>query len=140
MISLNGFTQSPHEKVVGVRYFSEIFGHIHEAPDRNSTSLTGIMCGTKMQVIESKKIEKLPDGWLYVEVGEERGFIKQEFTSDKMPKSYRDEVGSGDKFCFQGMYPKFFSDLNLNISEQYYWGKLYDQYTKGESKVPVGNK
>lgn len=140
IFSTASLAQSPHEKVVGTRYFSEIFGHIHEVPDRNGPSLTGIMCGTRLKVIESKKIENPPEGWLYVEVGTDKGFILEKFTSDKMPKAYRDEIKASDTYCFQGAYPKFFSDLNLNISEQYYWGKLLDQFTSGESKVPVGGR
>ena len=125
------------QKVLGTRYFIKTFGHIHKGPDAQSSSLTGIMCGTKLKVLEAKDIAR---DWLLVEVGGEKGYVLQAYTSETSPKSYRDEVSSQDIVCFQGMYPRFFSELNLNITEQFYWGKLYDHYASGESKVPVGQK
>lgn len=135
VLSLNVLAQE--QKVLGMRYFSETFGHVHKGPDSQSSSLTGIMCGTKLKVLESKDA---PAGWLLVEVGDEKGYVLQKYTSQMAPKSYRDDVGANDIVCFQGMYPRFFSDLNLNITEQYFWGRLYDHYSFGESKVPVGQK
>lgn len=135
LLSSQIFAQAP--KVLGMRYFSETFGHIHKGPDAQSSSLTGIMCGTKLKVLEAKDI---PAGWLLVEVGDDKGYVLQKYTSQTLPKSYRDNAGAGDKICFQGMYPRFFSDLNLNITEQFFWGRLYDHYVSGESKVPVGQK
>jgi hypothetical protein len=37
--------------------------------------------------------------------------------------------------CFQDRYPRFFDNVALELSDMYYWGKLFDQYVEGRSKV-----
>jgi hypothetical protein len=56
-------------------------------------------------------------------VGDDRGFIISSSLSEKRP------------VCFQEKYPKFYLNLNLDLSEMYYWGRLTDQYLSEESKV-----
>jgi len=47
------------------------------------------------------------------------GYIKSDFLA-------RNKVR-----CLQDRYVRFFSRLNLEISDIYYWGKLYDQFVSG---------
>lgn len=122
--SLNAFAQNiaTDEKIVGLFYFKPILGHVHQSPENNSVSMTTIQCSHPVKVIESSKVV-ISGEWSYVEVADHRGFIRKEFLSQKRPD------------CFQGRYPNFFDGLNLDLSELYYWGRLYDQYIEVETRV-----
>lgn len=115
-------TVSTDEKVVGIFYFKPIFGHVHQASQRTSASLTTIQCSHPVKVIESSKVS-VSSEWAYVQVADHRGFILKDYLVTKRPE------------CFQGKYPKFFDGLNLDLSELYYWGRLYDHYYHGETRV-----
>lgn len=115
-------TKSTDEKVVGVFYFKPIFGHVHQSSVKTSASLTTIQCSFPVKVIESSKVSASSE-WAYVQVADYKGFILKQYLSPKRPE------------CFQGKYPKFFDALNLDLSELYYWGRLYDHYTQGETRV-----
>ncbi|MFY7991818.1 MAG: hypothetical protein ACOVP4_00880 [Bacteriovoracaceae bacterium] len=115
-------TVAEDEKVVGVFYFSPILGHVHQSPKELSSSLTTIQCGHPIKVIESTKVKVSPE-WSYVQVADFKGFILKSYLVASRPE------------CFQGRYPKFFDGLNLDLSELYYWGRLYDNYLQGQSKV-----
>lgn len=110
------------EKVVGLFYFKPIIGHVHQSADKTSASMTAIQCSHPVKVIESSKVVVSPE-WAYVEVADYRGFIRKEFLAQSRPD------------CFQGRYPNFFDGLNLDLSELYYWGRLYDQYIQVETRV-----
>jgi len=47
----------------------------------------------------------------------------------------KDYLSAKRPTCFQGKYPKFFDALNLDLAELYYWGRLYDHYIQGETRV-----
>ncbi len=115
-------SQSTDEKVVGVFYFTPMFGHVHQSAQRISASLTTIQCSHPVKIIESSKVTVSSD-WAYVEVADHRGFILRSFLSEKRPE------------CFQAQYPKFFDSFNLDLAELYYWGRLNDQYIYGETRV-----
>jgi len=115
-------TSSIDEKIVGVFYLKPIFAHVHQSANLSSASLTTIQCSHPVKVIESSKVV-VENEWAYVEVADFRGFLLKNFLSDKKPD------------CFQGKYPKFFDSLNLDLSELYYWGKLYDRYIQGETRL-----
>jgi hypothetical protein len=115
-------TSSSDEQVVGVFYMTPLFGHVHQSSVSTSASLTTIQCAHPVKVIESTKVSVASE-WAYVEVADYRGFILKEYLSEKKP------------VCFQGKYPKFFDSLNMDLSELYYWGRLYDQYIQGETRV-----
>ena len=115
-------TVANDEKIVGIFYFTPILGHIHQSPKELSSSLTTIQCGHPMKVVESTKVKIAPE-WSYVEVAGLKGFVLKSFLAPSRPD------------CFQGKYPKFFDGLNLDLSELYYWGRLYDNYLQGQSKV-----
>jgi hypothetical protein len=115
-------TTSTEEKVVGVFYMKPLFGHVHQTSVRTSPSLTTIQCAHPVKVLESSKVSVSAE-WAYVQVADYRGFILKDYLSERKPD------------CFQGKYPKFFDTLNLDLQELYYWGRLYDQYIQGESRV-----
>ena len=110
------------EKVVGRLYYSNIMGHVHKNPSIYSTSLTTIQCGHGLRVIEDDQVSN-PVGWLYVKAGEDYGFVREEFLSSKRPN------------CFQSKYSKFFNALNLDLTDLYYWGRLYDHFIMDESRA-----
>lgn len=113
---------STDEKVVGVFYLMPIFAHVHQSSVRTSASLTTIQCAHPVKVIQSSKVSAGPE-WAYVQVADYKGFILKEYLSEKRPD------------CFQGQYPKFFDSLNLDLAELYYWGRLYDHYVQGDTRV-----
>lgn len=115
-------TTSTDEKVVGVFYMTPLFGHVHQSSVRTSASLTTIQCAHPVKVIESSKVS-ISKEWAYVEVADYRGFVMKQYLSEKRPD------------CIQGKYPKFFDALNMDLSELYYWGRLYDHYIQGETRV-----
>ena len=115
-------TTSTDEKVVGTFYFRPMFGQVHESSSKTSASLTTIQCSHPIKVLESSKVTVSPE-WSYVQVAEHKGFILKQFLVEKRPE------------CFQGKYPKFFDAFNLDLSELYYWGRLYDHYVQGETRV-----
>lgn len=101
-------------------YFNKFLGHVHKNPSEDSSSETIVQCAHSVKVLPQKNpIE----GWTYVEVGEDKGYVQSEFLSLK-----REE-------CFQEKYPKFYLGLDLDITEMYFWGKLNDHYTQGTSRA-----
>lgn len=115
-------TKSTDEKVVGIFYFTPVYGHVHQSSVRTSASLTTIQCSHPLKVIESSKVSVAPE-WAYVEAGDHRGFVQKHFLAEKRPE------------CPQGKYPKFFDSVNLDLAELYYWGRLYDHYVMGETRA-----
>lgn len=115
-------TTSTDEKVVGIFYMTPLFGHVHQTSVRTSASLTTIQCAHPVKVIESSKVSVSPE-WAYVQVASYRGFILKQYLSEKKPD------------CLQGKYPKFFDAIDMDLAELYYWGRLYDHYVQGETRV-----
>jgi len=116
------------KELIGVLYFNQLFGQLHLTPSRYSTTLTAVACGHPVKIYQLKK-QGLPgmtifnNDWNYASVGPYEGYIGAEFLSKEKPD------------CFQDRYPKFFDSFELDISEIYYWGRLYDLYLHGKSKV-----
>lgn len=110
------------EKIVGRMYFQPFLGHLHKNPTKASSSLTTIQCAYSVKILQDEEVG-VPKGWFYAQVGDDKGFIHSEFLSEKRPT------------CFQEKYPYFYLNLNLDLSEMYYWGRLSDQYVSEESKT-----
>lgn len=105
---------------IGRLYFQAFLGHVHQSPDKNAPSLTTVQCAYSVKILKRKSpIE----GWLFVEVGEDKGFIETKFLGEKRPE------------CFQESYSRFYVEIGLDITQMYYWGKLYDQYDTGKSQI-----
>lgn len=124
LFSLSAFaeTGATDERLVGVFYMKPLLGHVHQSAVKESASLTTIQCAHPVKVYESSKVQTDPS-WAYVEVADYRGFILKEYLSEKKPD------------CFQARYPKFYDALNLDLAELYYWGRLYDHYVQGHTRV-----
>ncbi len=106
--------------VLGRKYFNQFLGHLHKNPDSDSTSMTIIQCSHSVKVL--KKANVLA-GWVFAQVGEDKGFIKSEFLSEKRPS------------CFQSKYSRFYNSVELDITEMYFWGRLSDHYISGKSRI-----
>lgn len=111
------------ESAVRVAYYNHLFGHIHKNPSRYSMSLSTISCGHPIKIlgVKGKIIER--EGYYKVHVGPYKGYISKQYLNRKKPN------------CFQDRYPRFFDNLDLSLTDMYYWGKLYDQYVNGRSTV-----
>ncbi len=107
-------------EVMGRRYFNEFLGHVHKNPSSDSTSLTIVQCQHSVKLL---KKENVPEGWFFVQVGEDQGYVSSKFLSQKRPP------------CFQEKYPQFYNSLNLDLSEMYFWGKLSDHYLQGRTQA-----
>ena len=115
------------KKFLHIAYFKHIFGHIHKNPSRYSQSFSTLECGHPVKIYaliqggrEKVLFEKR---FYYVKAGPYEGYIDQSHLSLKRGP------------CFQRRFPKFFDQLSLKLSDMFYWGKLYDQYLYGKSKV-----
>lgn len=110
-----------------VMYVNKIFAQVHKNPSRHSIYLTTTECGHPVKVYKlvSKNRTRVSFNrtWKIVKVGAYDGYIDGEYLSSKKVD------------CFQDKYPKFFDSLNLEISDMFYWGKLYDQYVSGKSRA-----
>jgi hypothetical protein len=121
----NGMKKS----VIGVKYFKEMMGNIHQNPSRYSQVLTTISCNHPVKVMKevSKDGKEFilygEDNWNLVTVGPYEGYVMTDYLSDKKNE------------CFEEDYSKFFDGLNLDINDLYYWARLYDQYVQGKTKV-----
>lgn len=109
-----------NSKVIGRKYFNQFLGHVHKNMSIGSSSLTIIQCSQSLEILSSNIND--PD-WMYVSVGDEKGYVQAHFLSEKKPD------------CFQARYPRFYNQMELDITEMYLWGRLYDQYLLGKSKV-----
>lgn len=121
LISIFIISVTSADAQVGRLYYTNFLGHLHENPSKDSTSLTIIQCSHSVQVLKSSK--NAPAGWMKVKVGSDSGYVQSRFLSIKRPG------------CLQEKYPKFYTSFKLTLSEMYYWGRLYDQYLQGESKI-----
>ena len=108
------------DELLGVFYFSKIFGHIHQFPSPYSSALTTISCNHPIKVYKTTNSK---EGWRLVKTVGLQGYIQSEYLASKQVQ------------CFQSQYSKFFDALDLSVSDMYYWGRLSDLYIKGKSKV-----
>jgi hypothetical protein len=114
----------------GQAYLVNIFGHIHQNPTKSSQSLTTIACGHPLRLLKEIAVETKTETvlfageWNLVASGPYEGYIRQEQLTAKKPE------------CFQDRFPKFFNDLGLEVTDMFYWGRLYDHYEMGKSEQP----
>lgn len=133
-LSVSAFAQNKEasgmkKTLIGVKYFSQMMGNVHQNPSRFSQVLTTISCNHPVKIMK----ETSKDGkdfifygdndWHLVSVGPYEGYIMSDYLSDKK------------NICFEEEYSKFFDGLDLDINDLYYWARLYDQYVQGKSKV-----
>jgi len=117
------------KKQIGVRYLVAPYAHIHQNPNRFSAALTTISCAhplRMMAIVPSKgasAVELFNKEWRFVKAGPYEGYIRADFLAQTKPE------------CFQDKYSKFFESLDLEVADMYYWGRLYDLYDYGHTKV-----
>ena len=122
-------TSAMKKTFVGIKYFSEMMGNVHQNPSRYSQVLTTISCNHPVKIMkETSKDGKDfilygEDKWNLVTVGPYEGYVMTDYLTDKK------------NVCFEEEYSKLFDGLNLDINDLYYWARLYDQYVQGKSKV-----
>jgi hypothetical protein len=107
-------------EVGGRKYYKNFLGHVHKNASKDSSSLTIVQCSHSVKILKQKNPKK---GWSFVQVGDDQGYIQNKDLLNKRPE------------CFQGKYPHFYRSYNLDISEMYFWGRLYDHYVQGVSKI-----
>ena len=120
-----------NKRLLRVSYYNNLFGHVKKNPSRYSQSQSAITCGhpVKIYKVSPKKGSSgvsqtvFNDSFYYVKVGPYWGYINKRYLSKKKPN------------CFQDEYPRFFDKLDLKIEDYFYWGKLYDQFIYGKSRV-----
>ncbi len=100
------------ENKLDIFYYNNIFGNIHQNKSDYSSAITTISCG---QLLKIKNYNEQAQ-WMHVQSGPYKGYIKSHYASKEVP------------VCFQDKYPKFFESLDIDISDTYYWGRLYDLY------------
>lgn len=108
------------DKNVGRLYYQGFMGHLHKEAADSSASLTALQCAHSVSIIERDGLV-IPDGWVFAKVGEDYGYIRSRF------------LGEGRPNCFQEKYPKFYQNLNLDLTDFYFWGRLSDHFIEGES-------
>lgn len=110
-------------KSSGRLYFQDFMGHVHKEPTDGSASLTAIQCAFSVAVLSSED-NPAPTGWIYVKAGEDKGYVRSRFLGTTRPD------------CFQETYPKFYNNMNFDLADLYYWGRLSDHFIEGESLAP----
>jgi hypothetical protein len=111
--------------VVKEVYFNLFAGHLHQGPNPESTSLKLLNCGDNLRVISEEKEVKTSSKfeWVKLQTGEYIGYVRKEFLSNETPS------------CFNNKFMKFVDQFKLEITDKYNWGRLYDNYVWGKSKV-----
>ena len=120
LIILNSFGFTP--KRVGIFYFKEKFGIIHEQEDKDSPSQKVIKCGYPLEVFDA--YNSGPDNdWAFVKSGSVKGFIPKKFLSKKWPR------------CFLRKYSQFFGEFQVTKMDLYFWAKYIERVELGKSKA-----
>jgi len=103
-----------------IYYLKNVYGLVHQGESNSTTSLTTLACGHPIRVLKSGENNS---DWFSVKVGPYSGHMNKSFLSRNRVK------------CIQDLYTTFWNKLNLEVSDFYYWGRLYDQYEYGKSRV-----
>ena len=109
-------------KRVGIFYFKEPFGIVHEKAGQDSLSLRVISCGQPLEVLEAYGQKTMGD-WSMVKRRKMEGFIQTKFLSKKWPN------------CFTRTYSQFIGEFQMSETDLYFWAKYIEQVRKGRSKV-----
>jgi len=110
------------QKVLAIQYVIKPYAIVHENASRYSIAQTSVACGFPVKIVGNVSVKEERE-WYYVQAGEYKGYIQGEHLSQ-----IRGE-------CLQEKYPKFYSQLNLDLNELYHYGKLFDQMNQIRPKV-----
>lgn len=103
----------------GSYFIKEDFISVGQNSFRGSTPLTLLSCGHRVKTVQNSAQKP---GWIFIEVGPYRGFVKRHFLKGKKP------------ICFQDKFPKFFQEFEIGLTDMLYWAQLNDQYFEGKTK------
>lgn len=123
IFSIHTYGKTQIKKIEKLMYFNKTYGHIYKKPSHASQSFSTISCGHPIKVMSINGQVDWGKGFYFVKAGPYEGYIKMESLSKR------------ESSCIQDKYPRFFNALNLSVSDMYYWGKLQDQFDRGESQV-----
>lgn len=114
--------QTPAIKEVFFNFFS---GHLHQGPNPLSSSLKVLNCGDRLRVIPQEKEVATSSrfSWTKLQTATYIGYVREDFLSSGLPD------------CFNHKYLKFVEQFKLEVTDKYNWGRLYDHYIFGKSKV-----
>lgn len=117
--------QANQPPVIKDVYFNLFSGHLHQGPNPQSTSLKVLNCGDKLKVVSSEKDPSSASRfiWSKLQTSTYIGFVRQDFLSFEVPN------------CFNNKYLKFVEQFKLEVTDKYNWGRLYDHYVSGKSRV-----
>ena len=126
MILISPFNiHSAPAPIVQELYFNLISGHLHQGPSSDSSSLKVLSCGDRLKVIPNEKeiTSTTRFSWTKLQVATYSGYVRTDFLVSELPN------------CFNNKYLKFFEQFKVDINDKYNWGRLYDNYVWGKSKV-----
>lgn len=123
LLAFNVNAKTSRSEIAFIGYYKNLFGHIHKNPSRYSHSLSTIGCNHPIKVLGKKGNPTVKSGFYYAEVGPYKGYLR------------KIDVSRKKNACYQNKYPRYFDYLNLSVTEMYYWGRLYDLYNQGKSKI-----
>lgn len=116
------FNLFAQESILAIQYVNKPYAIVHDNASRYSVAQTTLTCGFPVKVIGDMSVKEQRE-WYRVQAGEYKGFIQGTHISMTRVE------------CIQEKYPKFFSELNLDLNELYHYGKLFDQMTQLRPKV-----
>lgn len=111
------------KKLVGRLFVIPMVINLHQRAVKYSPTLTSLSCGDRVEAYEVEVPNKM--GWYEVKAGRWVGYLEREYLQESYPR------------CFRNEYPRFWSKLELDSSQKYYWGRLYDLYVQGQTKGTV---
>jgi hypothetical protein len=127
-ISVAAESSALKKNLIGIKYFSQTMGNVHQNPSRYSQVPT-VSCNHPVKIMKeiSKDGKEFvlfgEDKWNLVSVGPYEGYLMASFLSDTKNE------------CIEEEYSKFFDGLGLDINDLYYLARLNDHYIQGKSKV-----
>ena len=127
LIFLNAFSIPPlveafNNKNVGLYYFKEPFGIVHEKADLESPSVKVLYCGQPLEMLETYG-QKSAGEWTMVKRRKMEGFIQTKFLSKRWPS------------CFTRTFSQFVGEFQMSETDLYFWAKYVGRVRRGRSKV-----
>jgi hypothetical protein len=104
-----------------VMYFDKMYGSVHEVANINSYSLTTIGCGHPVRVYKDN--DGFSQEFLKVKIAQYKGYVLKAHLSLKRPE------------CFSKKYSRFTNTIDLDLSDLFYWGRIYDQFRMGKTPL-----
>ena len=95
-------------------FVSPIFTLLNQSPSVTSTTVSTVACGHEVEKLSREHLNK--EFWNYVKVNNYTGYMEKRYLTDKKVK------------CLQDEYPRFFLEFDLDLTDSFYFAKLYGKY------------